>query len=411
MRETIQIQYGDILRIYQVEEMADLGMRKVYSVYYANKWEITQKSLFICLAKDLNDVRTQFQAVVNERLKTKEQMDEYIKRCAQLQAQLDRKEAEFKEYFSFLLNVVENDWVKIDRIKLTKNEHLYRATRVNTGTTYYEITRKTGREQLKVLFKKVIEDDIKERKSHAKWKHVGEVETRKEGVKIVYEFFYLTLSNDRAVYKITEIKIENEHTKVDDFMVWEDELVKEDRRLRYMDNMKDNYLTLTKQMNNLREKMTTNDMINYELKKSLDDARELYMELYEKNKKILEENALLKASKHSINDFVSKNKALSEELKNAQKRLEEQKEQIEAIEDENDFLNEVTEAQIEEIKKLQEIIKRIKLKHSLEYEYVEKLERQKQHLKVVLRAEAYNRGMVQIKDFEEYVEKVLDDFL
>lgn len=366
MRETIQIQYGNILRIYQVEEMADLGMRKVYRVYYSNTWEITQKSLFICLAKDLNDVRTQFQAVVNERVKTKEQMDEYIKHCAQLKAQLDRKEAEFKEYFSFLLNAAANDWVEIDRIKLTKNEHLYRATRVNTGKTYYEITRKTGREELKVLFKKVIEYDIKERNSPAKWKHVGKVETRKEGLKIVYEFFNLKLSNDRAVYKIIKIETKNEYTKVDDFIIWEDELVKEDRILRYMDNMKDNYLTLTKQMDNLRKMITSKDEVT---------------------------------------------EAQGKELKNAQKRLEEQKEQIEAIEAENDFLNEVTEAQIEEIKKLQEIIKRIKLKHSLEYEYVEKLERQKQHLKVVLRAEAVNRGMVQIKDFEEYVEKVLDDFL
>lgn len=395
MRETIQIQYGDILRIYQVEEMADLGMRKVYRVYYSNTWDFTLKSLFICFAKDLNDVRTQFQAVVNERLKTKEQLDEYIKRCAQLQAQLDRKEAKFKEYFSFLLN--DADWVHIDRIKLTNNDHLYRATRLNTGETYYEITRKTGREQLKVLFKKVIEDDIKERKSHAKWKHVCEVETRKEGLKIVYEFFYLTLSNDRAVYKITEIKTENEHTKVDDFMVWEDELLTEDRILRYMDNMKDNYLTLTKQMENLREMLTTKNMVNYELEKSLDDARELQ----EKNK--------------ALNEVTE---ALSKELKNAHKRLEEQKEQIEELEAENDALNVVTEAQIEEIKKLQELIKRIKLKlkspanqikHCLEE--VENLERQKQHLKVVLRAEAVNRGMVQIKDFEEYVEKVLDDFL
>lgn len=373
MRETIQIQYGDILRIYQVEEMADLGMRKVYRVYYSNTWEFTQKSLFICLAKDLNDVRTQFQAVVNERLKTKEQMDEYIKHCAQLKAQLDRKEAEFKEYFSFLLNSAANDWVKIDRIKLTKNEHLYRATRLNTGTTYYEITRKTEREALKVLFKKVIEYDIKERNSPAKWKHVGKVETRKEGLKIVYEFFNLKLSNDRAVYKIIKIETKNEYTKVDDFMIWEDELVKEDRILRYMDNMKDNHLTLTKQMDNIRKMITSKD-------------------------EVIE--------------------AQGKELKNAQKRLEEQKEQIDDIEAENYFLNEVTESQIEEIKKLQELIKRIRLKlktsskqmeHCLED--VENLERQKQHLKVVLRAEAVNRGMVQIKDFEEYVEKVLDDFL
>lgn len=352
MRETIQIQYGEIIRIYQVEEMADLGMRKVYRVYYEMACSINYNTLYICFAKDIDDVREQFQAVVNERLKTKEQMDEYIKHCAQLKAQLDRKEAEFKEYFSFLLNAAANDWVKIDRIKLTKNEHLYRATRVNTGTTYYEITHKTGREELKVLFKKVIEYDIKERNSPAKWKHVGKVETRKEGLKIVYEFFNLKLSNDRAVYKIIKIETKNEYTKVDDFMIWEDELVKEDRILRYMDN--------------IRKMITSKD-------------------------EVIE--------------------AQGKELKNAQKRLEEQKEQIDAIEAENDFLNEVTGSQIEEIKKLQEIIKRIKLKHRLEYEYVENLERQKQYLKVVLRAEAVNRGMVQIKDFEEYVEKVLDDFL
>lgn len=329
MRETIQIQYGDILRIYQVEEMADLGMRKVYRVYYSNTWENTLNSLYICFAKDIDDVREQFQAVVNERLKTKEQMDEYIKHCAQLKAQLDRKEAEFKEYFSFLLNAAANDWVKIDRIKLTKNEHLYRATRVNTGTTYYEITRKTGREELKVLFKKVIEYDIKERNSPAKWKHVGKVETRKEGLKIVYEFFYLKLSNDSAVYKITKIETKNEHTKVDDFMIWEDELVKEDRILRYMDNMKDNYLISTKEMENLRDLITKKNIEIYELKKSLDDARELYMKLREKNEKILEE----------------------------------------------------------------------------------RLEQKKIAIKAVLRAEAVKRGMVQIKDFENCVEEVLDDFL
>lgn len=366
--EIIQIEVGCVEYLFHVQVFnVECGLN-CYKVYRTipNFIGVDYDTIYCTLAPSLEEARKRTEEFLEKQWKSAQQTVEYRLKCEKLQSQLNKNEVEFKEYFSFLLNAAANDWVKIDRIKLTKNEHLYRATRVNTGTTYYEITRKTGREELKVLFKKVIEYDIKERNSTAKWKHVGKVETRKEGLKIVYEFFNLKLSNDSAVYKIIKIETKNEHTKVDDFMIWEDELVKEDRILRYMDNMKDNYLTLTKQMDNIRKMITSKD-------------------------EVIE--------------------AQGKELKNAQKRLEEQKEQIEDIEAENDFLNEVTEAQIEEIKKLQEIIKRIKLKHSLEYEYVEKLERQKQHLKVVLRAEAVNRGRVQIKDFEEYVEKVLDDFL
>lgn len=251
MRETIQIQYGEILRIYQVEEMADLGMRKVYRVYYDRAWSINYNSLYICFAKDIDDVREQFQAVVNERIKTKEMMNEYISRCAQLQAQLDRKEAKFKEYFSFLLNATENDWVKIDRIKLTNAEHLYRATRERTNDVYYKISHKTAREKIKTLFKTEIESDILERKLLHSWNRVGEITSSKQNVKVVHTCYYLKLSNERALYKITkkETTDSGNWTIERDFMIWEGEMVKSDRILRYMDNMKDNLRDLTTKKN------------------------------------------------------------------------------------------------------------------------------------------------------------------
>lgn len=304
MRETIQIHYGEILRIYQVEEMADLGMRKVYRVYYDRVWSINYNSLYICFAKDIDDVREQFQAVVNERIKTKEMMNEYISRCAQLQAQLDRKEAEFKEYFSFLLNATENDWVKIDRIKLTNAEHLYRATRERTNDVYYKISHKTAREKLKTLFKTEIESDILERKLLHSWNRVGEITSSKQNVKVVHTCYYLKLSNERALYKITkkETTDSGNWTIERDFMTWEGKMVKSDRILRYMDNMKDNYLISTKEMDNLRD-LTT------------------------------------------------------------KKKIE------------------------------------------------ERLEQKKIAIKAVLRSEAVKRGMLQIKDFENCIEEVLDDFL
>lgn len=456
MRETIQIQYGDILRIYQVEEMADLGMRKVYSVYYANIWDITQKSLFICFAKDLNDVRTQFQAVVNERLKTKEQMNAYINRCAQLQVKLDRQEAEFKEYFSFLLNATDNDWVKIDRIKLTNNEHLYRATREKTNDVYYKISCKTSREKLKELIKREIESDILERKLLHSWKRVGDITTSKQKCKILYTCYYLNLSNERTVYKITkkETTDSGNWTSEIDFMIWEGEMVKAERIMQYMDNMKDCYDKQAKEIDNLRERI---NMKQGEIER-LEDANKVLMreeDNYKKRITVLRneltelqrvniemKNKIAKDKLNSVYYFSEIVKKENEKIKEQVKELEEENKAQEAVIDaltaenkefkgekntileEKEALKRIYEFIIKNQEEMHEVHKKetekkftrqlenqeMKYKEMIR-EKVEYLEAKKRRMKVVLRAEAINRGIVEIKDFEKYVEEVLDDFL
>lgn len=332
MREEImQINLDGVMKLYHVHVYELEDGFNCYKVYrrIQDVYTLNYEVVYCTVAPNLEDARKRTEKFLCEQIKTGKALDECAYELMKMQSKLDRAESEFKNYFSFLLNEFD-DGVNIDHIKLNNQEHLYRATRLKTGKVYYEISRKTGREKLKALFKKVIECDITERKLLEKLKCAGEEENR-------------------------EI---------------------------------------------------------YELKKSLDDARKLYVKLREK---ILEENALLKASKHAIEDLVSKNKALTEEIKNGQNKAEEQNERIATLE----FVN---AAQLEELKELKKDneTKKVLLNcfitgnHFLNQEQktlTERLEEQKIALKALLRAEAYKRGMVQIKDFENYVEEVLDDFL
>lgn len=308
MREEImQINLDGVMKLYHVHVYELEDGFNCYKVYrrIQDVYTLNYEVVYCTVAPNLEDARKRTEKFLCEQIKTGKALDELMK----MQSKLDRAESEFKNYFSFLLNEFD-DGVNIDHIKLNNQEHLYRATRLKTGKVYYEISRKTGREKLKALFKKVIECDITERKLLEKLKCAGEEENRE---------------------------------------------------------------------------------------------------------KILEENALLKASKHAIEDLVSKNKALTEEIKNGQNKAEEQNERIATLE----FVN---AAQLEELKELKKDneTKKVLLNcfitgnHFLNQEQktlTERLEEQKIALKALLRAEAYKRGMVQIKDFENYVEEVLDDFL
>lgn len=344
-----KIEGMDVESFYLVDEFVIDGNIRAYRVQSkASKFSSVKRYIYYSFARNIDMLAEEFQKYLDREYERGIEKNTLIRDKETLQAQLDKHEAEFKEYFSFLINAAANDWVKIEKIKLTKNEYLYRATRVNTNEAYYEISKKTGRVELKQLFTKTIECDIQERKLLNSWKKVGNIEYARTGYATLHTFYYMKLANGRALYKVTEQTgtERGNWSEEKDYMIWEGEMVKAERIARYIDSAKDKHQKKLEEINDLRE------IINR------------------------------------------------------------QHEEIDRLEDSNKQLRHAEDGYKKRINELRNELNELIVEGNSEFKSkMERTERQKFILKTLLRAEAYRRGMVQIKDFENFVEEVLNDIL